>query len=270
MDPVEIEATTHLSRVAAGNVPFDRAVERYAADKVVVFGGATLVDACEVAWTPSANVTASVVAGIKDNCTKLVVAGGFTTGLVAYRDLPAALDLSAIANGNLLIKPSIAVAAGVLQIGVDETAAMAGSPQYSDIPALEAGKWHYISVPFTGAVSTRDAVVSIGLNAVSDPGALDIYVDEVRAGAQFYDIAGIANDDVADEDDIAAAGLDVLILNGRNKAELATGITCVAEQPLYPVPGDGTFTTEEIVYAGRQVRALEDQATPAGRVEVWT
>jgi len=268
MDPVEIQATVVLSRIADADVPFDRAVERAGPNgEAVVFGGKQLIDGCEAAWSPQTNVTATVEAGILNDCNKLAIASAFTTGLVATKDITS-LDLSGYGYIKFLIKASIAVAAGVLQIGFSETVGMGGSPIYMDIPALEAGKWYYFSIAFGGTGTQRDAVVSIGLNAVSDPGTVDVYIDEVRAGAETYGIAGFCKDDIAKENDKAEQYEDMTILLGHVNAELLAGQTCASEQPLYPVPGDGRLTATEIEMAGASVRASEDQATAGGRVGV--
>jgi hypothetical protein len=270
MDPVEIQTSVVLSRVASETIPFDRAVERSGVGTAGLFGGATLLDAMEAAWTPKTNVTVTTPAGVKANCNKMAIASGFTTGLVATQDFAAAVDLSADNYMNFLIKASIAVTAGVLQIGVSETAVMGGSPNLTDIPALAADQWYYISLAYTGAGSTRNATLSVGINAVSDPGTVDVYLDEVRSSpVQFLGIAGFADDDEAVEDDQAVLYDNVKILaRGHILAELAAGITCVAEQKLFPIPGLGSLTTIDISMDGPTIRASEDQATAAGRVGV--
>lgn len=269
MDPVEIQTNIDLSRVAAGTVAFNKAVERHSDKKCTIYGGIQLIDACEAAWAVQANVTTTLEAGIVANCNKLTIAGAFTTGLVATKDLTL-VDLSGLGAMNVLLKCDAAQAAGVFQIGVSETITMGGSPVLMDVPAMAADTWYYFSIAYSGVTSARNAVLSCGINAVSDPGAVDLWVDEVRSGALGYGIAGFADDDQAQENEYASIYEDVHILGAGNiNADLQAGQTCVAEQPLYPVPGTGELTATEIVAAyGRSITATEDQATAGGRVGV--
>ena len=269
MDSVEIETSITLSRTAAGAVTFGRAVERYADKEYTVYGGARSLDDGSGAWAPEENVIRTNPAGEFDtSMIKLAVAGAFTTGVIGSLDI-ASLDLSEDGGMNILIKPSIAVAAGVLQVAVSETIALGGSPVTMDLPAMEAGKWHYFSLAYTGVASDRDAVLSFGLIAASDPGIVDLDVQSVRSGAKSYGIAGFLNDDQAVEGDVSAQYQDSVILAAGNmNPKLASGITCVAEQPLYAVPGTGELHTLEIVSDNRPITATEDNSNAGTQVGV--
>lgn len=273
MDPVEVRTFGSKSLIAAKNVDYGRVVERYSAGQGVLFGGNQVITDGETAWAPEADVTQATVAGVKGNCQELTIAGAFTTGLIATLDF-AAIDLSGKEAIGFFFKSTGAHAAGDLQIGVDETTAMTGSPVYSNIPAIVADQWYYFSLPFTGAVSARNAAISVGLNAPAvDPGAVVIEIDEVGAGATFRGPAGFSGmDEIVPRDsallDKFEAGIPFeCIVAGLVNADLETGITCVAEQQLYPVPG-GKLTTTSIVMDGRPIYAYEDQATAGGRVGV--
>jgi len=271
MDPVEHQVSVKLSRVATMTIPFGRAVQRAGVDsKAELYGGKLLVDNMDAIWTPKASVTITTPAGIVGNCNLMSVAVGFTSGLIATKDITAAplVDLSPYEAIGFLIKPTIAIAAGVLQFGWDKGSTdMSGAPVYLDLPALEAGKWYFASLPFSGVLADRQDVLSIGLNATSDPGTVDIAVDEMRAGALSNGMSGIVNNDQAKENDEAEQYETMLVLaRGEMRAQLATGITCVSEQMLYPVPGTGEFTTTEIVASGPAVRASQDMATAGSGV----
>lgn len=269
MKTTDIQTSIILSRTANGIVDFARAVERYADKTYTVYGGERSLDDGSGAWAPAADVLRTNPAGLFDtSMIKLEVQTAFTTGVVASLDITS-LDLSGDGAMNILIKPSIDVAAGVLEAAVSETIALGGSPVLMDIPAMEAGKWYYFSLAFTGITSARDAVLSYGLNANSDPGVVDIYVQSVRTGAKTYGMAGFLNDDRAVEDDKSAQYMvNEILAAGHILGELAAGVTCVAEQPLYAVPGTGKLNTLEIVSVNRPINATEDQATAAGRVGV--
>lgn len=272
MDQVEHITFGNKSMQAARDIGFGRIVQRHSAGKLEEFGGLT-IDDMQTAWTPEANVTVTLInpSPIDGICNKLAIAGAFGTGLAASRNLTL-IDLSGYAAIGLFIKSSIAQAAGDLQIGVSETADMLGSPVYQDIPALEANKWTYVSVDFTGIGTARDAIVSVGLNVVVDNGACDIYIDTIGVGALFRGIAGMsAMEEIVERcatADIYPADRAVLVVTaGQANATLAAGITAVAEQRLYPIPG-GKLTTTEVSMPGRAIYATEDQATAAGRIEV--
>ena len=278
MEQVEHITFGNKSMQAARDIGFGRIVQRHSSGKIEEFGGLSF-DNMQTAWSPEANVTVSLInpSPINGICNKLAIAAGFTTGLAASRNTvdPAtglAWNLSGYAAIGLFVKSSVAVAAGALQIGVSETADMGGSPVWMDLPALEANVWKYCSVEFTGIGTARDAIVSVGLNVVTDSGAQDVYIDDIGVGALFRGIAGMS----AMEEIVLRSGTAdtytedtsaLVITAGMANAELAAGITCVAEQRLYPIPG-GKLTTTEVTMPGRPIYATEDQATAAGRVGV--
>lgn len=268
MDPVQIERTFGASRIAAGDVNFGRAAERAGDNEVIEFGKGTIVAQGDVAWTPEANVTIALVTGLlgANSAVQCTIAGGFTTDLAASLSF-AAKDLSEKTALSFYIKSDISVAAGAIRLGISETTAGGGSPVYVDVPALTAGQWRYCSVALAGAGSTRNAILSVLLNVVTDSGAQVVTIENVTAGELFYGLDGIAQNDHAHDDDMVTDGEDVEILSGRLLGQLHTAITCVAGQPLYPLPG-GVFGTTYVNYPGRQVYAFADQATAAGAVEV--
>ena len=269
MDPVNVHATNKLSYAAQADIPFSRVTERHSDRKCVVFGGEIDLADGLVAWSPESNVTVALVAGIGGaNCNEITIASGHTTGVAASLNITS-VDLSGEAVINLLVQSSRALAAGDYQIGVSETADLGGSPVLMDLPAMVAGQWYYLSIPYTGIGTARDAVVSVGLNVAVDKAASVVLIQHVRAGAQFYDTLGLANDNVAKENDKAEQYEEVNILYaGLMRGDLASGVTCVGSQPLFPVPGTGELVTTDIEMVGRQYRAAYDQSTSGGRVIV--
>lgn len=270
MDPTNIEAPVLLSRIASGTIPFARAVERSGSGTIGLFGG-TMIDDAQAAWTSGhANVTVSTPAGAFATLMNHFACAAVTDATnIAYKVM-APTDMSAEAAFGILIKSTIAQAAGDIQAGADETAAFA-SPQLVDVPAMEAAKWYYFNLAFGGVVGDRDAVVGFGLyNNSGGAMTADIDVQWIGRGALIYDIAGFANADIAVEDDEAVQYRDVLVLAaGRiTGLPLATGVTCLAEQQLYPVPGTGKLSTTEIAFGVRPITAAEDQANAGGNVMV--
>jgi hypothetical protein len=257
-------------KIAAEAISFGSALERRGAKTVGVHMG-RILDDCQAAWTARANVTSTAeVAGKKVNAKggKHVIADVFATGLVAIHDI-AAIDLSAYKYIGFWIYSDIAVAAGVLQLVLDNTAACASPVESLDIPALPAGQWRYVKLAFAGAGATRNAIQSVGINAVSDPGAATVFIDDIRAGNAFL---GVAEDDDARS---AYAQYDPVNIIDDGKAEvgLAATCTCQAGDALIPV-GNGKFAQDSAGVLGdpgiktvlSRMIAVNDQATGGGAV----
>jgi hypothetical protein len=143
----------------------------------------TLANDCEDAWTAiDGNVTCSASSTVKLRGTysaKNAVAAAFTTGIAATRVVTSA-DLTACTALHFWIRSSIALAAGQVKVGISETATLGGTPLYFDVPVLVANTWTPCCVDgdFTG----YNAVISVGLNVVTDVGAAgaDIYLDDIK------------------------------------------------------------------------------------------
>ena len=253
---------------AVAAIAFRDAVERRGV-KTVGKHMEKIIDDCQVAWAAAANVTATAdIAARKVNAkgTKLVIAAGFITGLVATRDF-ASIDLSGSRYIGFWIKSDIPVAANVLQLVLDETAACATPDETLNIPALAAGVWRYIIVAVTGAGTTRDATISVGINAASDPGAATLFIDDIRAGNEYLGVA----DEMQDKD--AYAQYDPVHIIDQGKAEVGLAGTALSGQYLEPV-GNGKLAVSTNGIAGQdgmktinsRAVAVEDQATENGTV----
>ena len=148
-------------------------------------------------WVSSTNVTdASDTSDRKSgtDSVQLTIAGAFTTGLVAYANTASTVDLTSPQHyaARLWIKSSLTLAAGVLQLVIDDDA-NCGSPLESiDIPALTANTWIQpvldIATPTAAALNSIDCV---GITAVSDPGAAVINVDLIEGPAEVSEISFI-------------------------------------------------------------------------------
>lgn len=255
---------------AAEPIAFGKAVEYRAAKTVGVHFG-KILDDCQAGWAAQANVTSTAeAAGRKVNAKggKHIIAAGFTTGLVATYDF-AAKDLSGYDRVGFWIYSDIAVAKGVLQFVMDETPSCASPDETLDIPVLAAGVWRYVELPYTGAGTTKDAIISVGLKATSDPGAATVFVDDIRVGNQFLGIA----DENQDKDSYAQYDPVNIIDQGKAEVGLAATITCTSGQFLRPV-GNGMFAPDtngikggdgDKTLSSRMV-AVEDQTNAAGTV----
>jgi hypothetical protein len=141
-----------------------------------------LIDDCESAWTAKANVTATASTSwcrYGSKSSKLVVAAAFTTGILATFDI-SSIDLSGYTYIHFYIKSTISLAAGDLQIMLDNTSACASPIETIDLPALTANTPQEIEVVMATPASCT-AIISVGLKATTDFGACDIYIDDIRA-----------------------------------------------------------------------------------------
>jgi hypothetical protein len=140
------------------------------------------IDNCEGTWTASTNVTfSSSTTSYRQgtNSVQLAIAAAFTTGLAGYGAL-SNLNLSAYQQIALWIKPSIAVAANVLQIKLCSDAAGATALDTLNIPALSnSGEWYPIVINKGSALSS--GINSIALYAASDPGTITVNLDNIIA-----------------------------------------------------------------------------------------
>jgi len=253
---------------AAAAIEFRDAVERRGVNTIGKHME-KIIDDCQAAWAAAVNVTATAEAAarkVNAKGAKLVIAAGFTTGLVATRDF-ASIDLSGCKYIGFWIKSDIPVAANVLQLVLDETAACASPDETLNIPALAAGVWRYVRLAVTGAGTTRDATISIGINAASDPGAATLFVDDIRAGNEYLGVA----DEMQDKD--AYAQYEPVHIIDQGKAEIGLAGTALSGQYLEPV-GNGKFAVSTNGVAGQdgmktinsRMVAVEDQTAENGTV----
>lgn len=151
------------------NVTLPADLDDYVADVVIEDGAGT--------WTPSTNVLFSNDAGQ----VKLHIEDAFATGLLAYKDF-AAQDWSATGKRaiSFLITSSVNLAAGVLSIVYDEDSGCVSTSESLVIGALKANVQTRVIMSMTAASAARDAVISVGLNAVTDPGHIDVWIDDIK------------------------------------------------------------------------------------------
>jgi len=146
-------------------------------------------------WTASANVTSTNSTTIflwGTASTSLAIASAFTTGVVGYKNF-AAVNASATTLSNLSfwIYSTVAVAAGVFGIRLSAQNAGGTGAVYATyaVPALSAGAWTHcaplLNAPvvssggFTPASLT--AILSVSLIAISDPGTVTVYLNDIKA-----------------------------------------------------------------------------------------
>ncbi len=112
---------------------------------------------------------------------ELVAAGAFTTGIIAYENF-GALDLSDHYSVRFWIKSDTDLAAGVLELLLDDTNGAVSPVETLALPAIaSADGWTRVQLKFAAASGTRAALLSVALNAASDPGTPTIDIDFVEA-----------------------------------------------------------------------------------------
>lgn len=140
------------------------------------------IDTCEGAWTAvSANVTQSNPTTRKEGSKSIqfAIAAAFTTGQIAYHTM-ASTDFSAYQKVSFWIKPSASVATGVLQLLLcTDTLGTVVAQTITINQALSSNTWTCITVDTGGALSA--AVQSISFNALSDPGTVNVRLDNILA-----------------------------------------------------------------------------------------
>jgi len=141
-----------------------------------------VIEDCEDAWVASANVTAttSTTNKLGTNSCSLAIAAGFTTGIVAYEALAGSTDFSAHQQVSFWIRSSVAIAAGVLTLDLCSDTAGATPVNTIAIPAIPGiNQWQVVTVDTAGALG--NAIQSVSINAISDPGSRTILIDNIIA-----------------------------------------------------------------------------------------
>jgi hypothetical protein len=140
------------------------------------------IDNCEVAWTASTNVTSSLQLSRKQgaNCVRLVPATAFTTGKIAYRTLPATLDLSSYQQVSFWYYAGQAPSVYTLQLCSDTTGdAVVNSLAFTLMDTVSASSWRVMVLNFGAALGS--GINSVSLLANTDPATTTIQIDNIVA-----------------------------------------------------------------------------------------
>ncbi len=140
------------------------------------------IDDCDAAWSVSANVSyygsSDRQQGTQSN--QITIASAFTTGKVAYH-ATGLLDLSGYKQVSFWIKNnSAALSAGVMKLALCSDTI--GDTIVNDIPIpaiASTYEWVPITVNYGAALGA--AIQSVALYAISDPGAVVFYLDNIFA-----------------------------------------------------------------------------------------
>lgn len=154
--------------------------------KIGNLGSTLLLDGCEATTGWTVDPAGSYISVATDNTLTIIgtnnlqfnVAAGYATGVMCYKTISAS-DWSAYAGVGLYIRSSVNIAANALQFLISASAACATPAETINIPALTAGVWQYLYLPFAAAGSTRTAIISFGINIAVDQVAFLLDIDNI-------------------------------------------------------------------------------------------
>ena len=170
-------------------------VYKYTSDEFTLLTENAVVENCEDVWATSANVTCATDTDKKVGTysVKLTIAAGFTTGVIAYEDFSSA-DLTGYDTIRFWFKSSKTLAAGDIQILLDDTSGCVSPKESLNLPAITADTWTYVSIDLADPTALA-AIISVGLKAPStDPGEVVFHIDDVKV---FKTFSGDADDMVS-------------------------------------------------------------------------
>jgi len=141
-------------------------------------------------------VISNVTTSVANKIVKISVGEPFTTGVIASQDIPST-DIRFASYMSMMIKSSIDLAAGVLEVVFDDTINCA-SPVYSaPLPFMQGGYWLApVWVPIDAAeITGANSIISVGLRLTQDVGAVDI---ELWNGMRIYTLGCVKPIKIAD------------------------------------------------------------------------
>lgn len=141
------------------------------------------IDNCETNWTPATNVTASLTTVRRQGSSaqQLGINTTFTTGLAAYRTLPAALDLSAFEQVSLYFRSSLSSPSGTFELRLCSDTL--GVTSVHTIPLTESitssGEFRAVVKNFGAPLSA--SIASVALYCLTDPSSVTVILDNIVA-----------------------------------------------------------------------------------------
>ena len=108
----------------------------------------------------------------------IAISATSTTGVVAYENLSATVDLSSTDSIQVWVKSSVATNAGDLELALDDSADCVSTLETIEIPALVADAWKLATMAIADN-SDMTAVKCVGLNVAVDKGAQNVNLDEI-------------------------------------------------------------------------------------------
>jgi len=171
-----------------------------------------LIDACDSTWVAAADVTASVAATVRKegaNEVTLTIAANFATGIIGYRTLPVALDLSAYQQVSFWFRSSLAYADGVFKLCLCSDSVGVTIVDEFLIPATEdAQKAIFRPYTINKGSALGASIQSIALYAVSDPGIPILMIDNINAVKAVGSADSLSLTSLISKNSLATAGTE--------------------------------------------------------------
>lgn len=145
-------------------------------------GVSHLLEDCEDAWTAGTNATVTADTGFKKvgkASVKAVMVNAGANEILAYEDI-SSIDISDATKVEFWMYSTIAVSLGVMQIRLDDTAAIASALENISIPAMDANTWYRHSVSLANP-DLDTAIISLGVYQDSNLADFTFYIDDVIA-----------------------------------------------------------------------------------------
>jgi hypothetical protein len=142
------------------------------------------VHTCEAAWDELVDADATVTADaaifkVGTKSCKAAIAIGMSAADIICTDSFTAKDLSLYTHLAFWVRSSVVLAAGDIQVLLDNTAQCASPIETLNVPAVPTiNTWQYCKVALA-TPATCTAIVSIGLKLIVDKGAMDVYIDGI-------------------------------------------------------------------------------------------
>lgn len=206
--------------------------------------------------------------------------GGFTTGVISSEEDVTTSDISGAGNTHISfwVRTDKVLAAGVVSVRLSEQNAGGIGATYADydIPAMVADEWVHITKAITPPDAYNgggtfpddlDVLSSIALVANTDPGAITIWLDDVRTGLCT----------TGDEDNRFSTGTmndTFIVTNGVDQPKKITetgGVLTVAD--LVTTLAAGSITTSELAFIFKDHVVLlnnTENAADAPQRASWT
>ena len=190
-----------------------------------VYVATTIIDDCEDAWTSGTNGTATLEATIikvgngssKCEVAALAAAGDY----VMYEAIAAgATNYAGFTHALCWARSTVTCVANDFVLVLDSGAGLPAAPESElNFPALVANTWKYCHLTNVTGKEIEDstAALTVGLEMNADIGAVNIYLDDIRAAKN---IAGINTwsldytSDALETTDFATAGVKEYIIGG--------------------------------------------------------
>lgn len=203
------------------------------------------IDDCGTAWTPSTNVTQSQNTTVMKEgaaCQNIIIASGFTTGLVAYR-ATGLLDLSGYQQITFWVQVNTSsVAAGAYEIRLCSDTAGVTSVNTFALPALAATSiWAAITINLS--VNLGSAIQSIALYRTTNPGAQTLILDN------FCAVKASSSDDALSLNSLIGKSTAISARDGVYCIKSISGTTVILDQNTAAIStvGRGYYGTTETV-----------------------